>query len=161
MRTSSASRGARRAAVGAALLALLTACGSASDTPGGRTAGQTLTPGQSPEAAGDGDADASGQRFPDVLDAEVDCTSEPCRASATLSSPYDSADRYADAWRVRTPDGTVLGVRELAHDHADEQPFTRSLPSLEVPGDVEEVVVEGRDGANGWGGGTVTVPVRR
>ena len=35
------------------------------------------------------------------------------------------ADRR-DAWRVLDPDGNELGVRILTHDHANEQPFTRS-----------------------------------
>jgi hypothetical protein len=81
--------------------------------------------------------------------------------AATISSPYDSRDRFADAFRVSTPDGEVLGVRELSHPHADEQPFTRSLVGLEIPDDVDEVVVEGRDSVNGWGGTAATVPVRR
>lgn len=65
--------------------------------------------------------------------------------SATISPPYDSPDRYADAFRVLAPDGTVLGVRELLHDHANEQPFTRSLDDVEIPDDVDRVTVEGRD----------------
>ena len=79
--------------------------------------------------------------------------------SATISSPYDSPERYADAFRAVAPDGTELGVRVLTHDHADEQPFTRSLTGLVIPDGVDEITVEGRDLANGWGGGTVTVAV--
>ena len=79
----------------------------------------------------------------------------------TVSSPYDTPERYADAWRVVGPDGTVFGVRELAHDHANEQPFTRSLPSVEIPAAVDVVVVEARDSANGWGGQTVDVALDR
>ena len=76
-----------------------------------------------------------------------------------MCSAYDTPERYADAWRVKGPDGAVLGVRELLHDHAGEQPFTRSLDGIEIPDGVQTVVVEGRDLANGWGGGTVEVPV--
>lgn len=85
----------------------------------------------------------------------------PGAEEATISSPYDSPDRYADAFRVLAPDGTVLGVRELLHDHANEQPFTRSLDDVRIPDDVDRVTVEGRDLANGWGGDTVTVTVPR
>jgi hypothetical protein len=105
--------------------------------------------------AGDGQE----QRFPDVLEVELERTGDAYRVSATISSPYDSPDRYADAFRVLAPDGTVLGVRELLHDHAGEQPFTRSLDDVAIPADVREVTVEGRDRANGWGGGTRTVEV--
>ena len=107
----------------------------------------------------DGD-DADGQAFPDVVDAELVPTGDDTwRISATISSPYDTPERYADAFRVSTPDGTVLGVRELLHDHANEQPFTRSLEEVEIPAEVDRVIVGGRDLTNGWGGETVEVPV--
>ena len=100
--------------------------------------------------------------FPDVIAAVVEVeTSGAFTVSATLFSPYDSPQRYADAWRVLDPDGVVLGVRELLHDHANEQPFTRSLGGVEIPDDVSEVTIEGRDQLNGWGGATVTVEVPR
>jgi len=82
--------------------------------------------------------------------------------AATISSPYDAAERYADAFRVlRADTGDVLGVRELTHPHADEQPFTRSLPGLAIPDDVDALIVEGRDLVNGWGGATATVALDR
>ncbi len=94
------------------------------------------TPDDPPEAEDedpDGD-DADGQVFPDIVEAELEPTGdETWRVSATISSPYDTPDRYADAFPVSTPDGTVLGVRELLHDHANEQPFTRSPPSARPP----------------------------
>lgn len=39
----------------------------------------------------------------------------------------------------------------------DEQPFTRQQSNVEIPDSVDEVTIEGRDQANGFGGGTVTV----
>jgi hypothetical protein len=103
--------------------------------------------------------EVSEQRYPDVLEAELEPSGDGWRLSATISSPYDSPERYADAFRVLTPAGEQLGVRELLHDHAGEQPFTRSLEGLEIPDDVAEVIVEGRDQRHGWGGRTVRVPV--
>ena len=99
------------------------------------------------------------ETFPDVQDAVVEASGSGFDVDATISSPYDSPERYADAFRVRGQDGTVYGVRELTHDHADEQPFTRTLNGADIPDDVDEVVVEGRDQVSGWGGATVTVPV--
>ncbi len=101
------------------------------------------------------------QAHPDVLDVELTATGDTWEVAATISSPYDTPDRYADAFRVLAPDGTVLGVRELLHDHAAEQPFTRNLGDVTIPADVTEVTVEGRDLANGWGGTTATVAVPR
>jgi hypothetical protein len=100
--------------------------------------------------------------YPDVLDATATQTDPGVwQFSATLSSPYDSPARYADAWRVLTPEGAELGVRELAHDHAGEQPFTRSLSGVEVPLEVDKVVIQGRDQVSGWGGATVGVDLPR
>ena len=95
--------------------------------------------------------------FPDVVDATVERDGDTFRFDVTLSSPYDTPERYADAWRVVGPDGNVLGVRELLHDHQDEQPFTRSLSGVEVPAGVDTVTIEGRDQLNGWGGATFEV----
>ena len=103
--------------------------------------------------------DADGQRYPDVLSAELEPTDDTWRLHATLSSPYDTPERYADAFRALAEDGTVLGVRELAHDHANEQPFTRSLNGLEIPDGIERITVEGRDLRYGWGGATVELEV--
>ncbi len=105
---------------------------------------------------------AEGELFPDVIGAVAHLDGDGTWTfDATLSSPYDSPDRYADAWRVVGPDGTVYGVRELSHDHASEQPFTRSLSRIEIPEDVSTVTVEGRDQISGWGGGSVTVDLDR
>lgn len=97
---------------------------------------------------------------PDVVAATLTPADEPGAwdVAVTLCSLYDTPERYADAWRVVTPDGDVLGTRQLLHDHAGEQPFTRSLVgSLTVPDDVATIVVEARDRANGWGGATLEV----
>ena len=109
-------------------------------------------------------SDAAGsdeQAFPDIVDVAVIPDGDAFRFDVTVSSPYDTPERYADAWRIVAPDGTVLGVRELTHDHAAEQPFTRSLSGVVIPPDVTTVTVEGRDLANGWGGGTKTVTIER
>ena len=73
------------------------------------------------------------------------------RVSVTLSSEYDSPERYADAWRVLDGNDNELGIRVLGHDHANEQPFTRSH-TIEIPGDLTTVFIEGRDQVNGWSG---------
>ncbi|MEG3613663.1 hypothetical protein [Isoptericola haloaureus] len=100
---------------------------------------------------------AETQRHPDVLEVVADCAGKTCDLEVTISSPYDTPQRYADGWRVLTEDGVVLGVHTLAHDHAGEQPFTRTQRGVEIPREVEAVVVEGRDQEHGFGGRTVTV----
>jgi hypothetical protein len=108
-------------------------------------------------------ADLSSQKHPDVIAAKV----QPRGANrfdfdVTVSSPYDTPQRYADAFRVMHKDGTVYGERVLLHDHATEQPFTRDLHGVAVPPGVRNVVVQARDLKNGWGGKTVelTLPGR-
>ena len=115
----------------------------------------TQEPADEPDAAVE-------ELFPDVLAAEATET-EPgvWSFSVTLSSPYDTPQRYADAWRVLAPDGTELGVRVLTHDHANEQPFTRSLSGVAIPDDVTAVTIEGRDQISGWGGATIDLELPR
>ncbi|MGB0388311.1 MAG: hypothetical protein ACPGWR_26125 [Ardenticatenaceae bacterium] len=98
------------------------------------------------------------QRFPDVLDVVLTPRDDGTfDVAVTLSSPYDSPERYADAWRILAPDGTQLGERILTHHHANEQPFTRSLSALTIPQGITKVTVEGRDQTYGYGGQTLTV----
>lgn len=154
-----------------AVALLLTACADDPTTDTTENAGEAgaddADSGQADAAADDADrgqADAGAdpqQRYPDVVDAELEADGELWRLSATLSSPYDTPERYADAFRALTPDGEELGVRVLLHDHAGEQPFTRSLEDLQIPDGLDEIIVEGRDLEHGWGGDTVAVPVPR
>lgn len=156
----STDRAPRRLIAAILVAALLTACGSGTSPDAGPDGGTRATDGASrDEPSPDADPTTDAQRFPDVIAAELEPQGDAWRLSATLSSPYDTPDRYADAFRALAEDGTELGVRELAHDHANEQPFTRSLTGLEVPDDVARITVEGRDQEHGWGGDTVEVEV--
>ena len=83
------------------------------------------------------------------------------RVDTTLEHADTGWEHYADAWRVVGLDGTVYGERILMHDHAGEQPFTRSQSGIEIPDDVTEVLVEGRDQVSGWGGETMTYTLQR
>lgn len=95
--------------------------------------------------------------YPEVVDVSVSGDGSSYSFVVTMSSPYDSPERYADAWRVIGDDGQVYGVRELLHDHANEQPFTRSLEGVEIPEGVASVTIQGRDQVYGWGGEVVEV----
>ena len=98
--------------------------------------------------------------FPAVLAAQLTRNTDGSfDIAVTVSSPYDTPQRYADGWRVLAPDGTVLGEHTLLHDHANEQPFTRTQQGVIIPSDVLSVTIEGRDLINGYGGGTLTVAV--
>ncbi|WP_299447650.1 hypothetical protein [uncultured Phycicoccus sp.] len=145
-----------RALLAAVALAALTACGGTDGQEAAGGGGTSPSPGASP---GTGTVDPS-QRFPDVETAELRReTDGTFTLEVTISSPYDTPERYADGWRVLDPDGNELGRHDLAHDHADEQPFTRTQSGLVIPDGVPEVRVEGRDLENGYGGTTVVVAV--
>ena len=72
----------------------------------------------------------------------------------TLSHPDTGWDHYADGWRVELADGTVLGTRELAHPHVNEQPFARSARIM-VPDGVTRVFIRARCNLDGWNAATV------
>lgn len=100
------------------------------------------------------------QRYPDIIDVQLTRNEDGTFDFAvTVSSPYDTPERYADAWRVVAPDGNVLAERELLHDHANEQPFTRTLANVTIPDDITIVTVEGRDQEYGYGGQTMQVTI--
>ena len=74
------------------------------------------------------------------------------RFDVTVKSDETGWEKYADAWEVRAPDGTVLGTRILAHPHVDEQPFTRSLTGVAIPAEITQVEVAARDLVEGFCG---------
>ena len=59
------------------------------------------------------------------------------RFDVTVRHDDKGWDHYANKWDVVAPDGSVLGTRELAHPHENEQPFTRSLSGVRIPDGVE------------------------
>jgi hypothetical protein len=98
------------------------------------------------------------QRFPDVIAAKVKASSNGAfDFDVTISSPYDTPQRYADAFRVTTLDGKLLGERILWHDHQDEQPFTRDLYAVKIPAGIKKVLIQGRDQKHGYGGKQIEV----
>jgi hypothetical protein len=98
------------------------------------------------------------QKFPDVLAVSVKARGDnKFDFDVTISSPYDTPQRYADAFRVRGTDSVVYGVRTLFHDHADEQPFTRDLYGAKIGIGVKLLIVQARDRRYGYGGKSITV----
>ncbi len=101
---------------------------------------------------------AAEQKYPDVVDVKVQARgANRFDFDVTISSPYDSAQRYADAFRVLSVDGQAFGERKLLHDHASEQPFTRDLYGVTIPAGMRTVVVQARDQKYGYGGKTLQV----
>ena len=96
---------------------------------------------------------ATEQKFPDVVSVTVRSGHEDSfDFDVTVSSPYDSGQRYADGFRITGDDGKVYGERKLWHDHATEQPFTRDLYGVKIPRGIRTVKVQARDQKYGYGG---------
>jgi hypothetical protein len=79
------------------------------------------------------------------------------RFTVTVRHADEGWDHYADNFEILAPDGAVLGTRVLAHPHENEQPFTRSLDAVAVPGGIAEVTIRAHDSVHGNGGETVTI----
>lgn len=136
-------------------LSALSACGT--DDAGSSQKGAS---GASSSQESGASESTRGAAHPNVLTAELTSEGDGTYSiEVTMSSEYDSPKRYADGWRILGPKGEELGANTLGHDHASEQPFTRSQSGLQIPSDISEVTVEGHDLKNGYGGKTVTVDV--
>jgi hypothetical protein len=93
------------------------------------------------------------QKYPDVVNVKVKAQGDRrFDFDVTISSPYETPQRYADAFRVMSAEGVVYGERKLLHDHVDEQPFTRDLYGVVIPAGVTSVIVQARDQKFGYGG---------
>jgi hypothetical protein len=135
----------RRIAVGLVAIMLLASC--TDDPTVDEPAAAALTVEPTGETAPENDG-----LFPTVVASKASTSDgESWRVDVTLLSGYDAPARYADAWRVLDADDNELGIRVLTHDHAGEQPFTRS-ETVVIPAEVTTVFIEGRDQQNGWSG---------
>ena len=61
--------------------------------------------------------------------------------SVTLKHADEGWEHYANAWRVYSPDGELIGERVLHHPHVKEQPFTRNLLGVSIPKELKEVTI--------------------
>ncbi|MGB3186652.1 MAG: hypothetical protein WBB15_12385 [Ornithinimicrobium sp.] len=137
----------RMLALAAALALSAAACG-----------GQDAESDEAQSNSTEGSSNVTEQEYPDIVAVDLEREDDQTASfSVTVSSPYDTPQRYADGWRVLDQDGEVLGEHSLGHDHAGEQPFTRTQSDVTIPEGTTELTVEGRDQENGYGGETVTI----
>lgn len=150
--TRPAAPGARFAVVALGIAVLLAACTSAAEP-------EQLAPGGDPGGTATASSGDTAVGCASVIDGSIEADSGTYRISATVLSSDTGWEKYADAWEVRAPDGTVLGTRILAHPHVDEQPFTRSLAGVEIPASVTTVELAARDLVEGFCGSTFELAV--
>jgi len=99
-----------------------------------------------------------------VLDATVIANANGTYGvSASIFHKDEGWSHYADKFDVLTPNGKVIGTRVLYHPHVNEQPFTRTLGSVQVPVGVTEIIVRAHDLIHGDGKRTfrVKLPPRK
>lgn len=82
---------------------------------------------------------------------------ESYRFDVTVKHADQGWDHYADRWEVLSPDGTILDTRVLGHPHTNEQPFTRSLSGVVIPGNIQEVTIRAHDSVHAYGGETKAI----
>ncbi|WP_253736423.1 hypothetical protein [Halohasta salina] len=141
------------AAVGFVAVGPLAGCADTDSS----TASETSTDADSstPDDAASTEADDLDLREANVTDVTVTDDGEDVEFSVELYHDDDGEDGYADWWQIERRDGTRLGRRDLAHANSTA-PFTRS-ETVDVPGDVDCVVVRGHDRTHGYGGRAMLV----
>lgn len=145
----------------AALVLAGPGCSGADDVPTTATAPEAPASLEEKVEAGGPLRGSKTGRFPAIAGVEITPDGQDTFDFAlTISSPYDSPERYADGWKVETVDGRLLGEKRLLHDHADEQPFTRVLEDVEIGPDINKIVIQARDSVNGYGGPKLTIELR-
>lgn len=88
---------------------------------------------------------------PPVIEAvHVKASNNAWSFDVTLSHGDTGWDHYAEKWRIVDEAGNVLGVRNLAHPHINEQPFTRSLSGVVIPEGTKSVGIQARDNITSW-----------
>ena len=94
----------------------------------------------------------------DVVRVDVEAKTRGVYNFAVTVSHGDTGwEHYADRWEIVDDDGSILGTRVLHHPHVNEQPFTRSLPGVEIPDHLNKVTVRAHDSVHGYGGKVVAV----
>lgn len=86
----------------------------------------------------------------DIVDVKLEKQRANWVFHVTLKHADTGWEHYADAWRVVTQSGDVLGTRTLHHPHVNEQPFTRSLGNVAIPANTKMVFIEAHDKVHGW-----------
>lgn len=95
----------------------------------------------------------------EIVGATARATNAGWQFDVTIAHGDTGWEDYADGWRVELADGTILGTRILVHPHVEEQPFTRSLREVTIPGGVSEVHIRASTNVTGWADTRQTVPL--
>ncbi|MGF1765559.1 hypothetical protein [Aliivibrio kagoshimensis] len=81
--------------------------------------------------------------------------------STTVRHNDEGWEHYADGWQVADLKGNQLGLRDLAHPHDNEQPFTRRLCNVIIPKDLTKLVVSAKCNQHGYGHQSIEVDLTK
>lgn len=87
----------------------------------------------------------------DVISVDVSGSAGAYDFAVKVESPDRSCAQYADWWEVISEKGELLYRRVMLHDHANEQPFTRSGGPVEIDAGTV-VIVRAHMHPTGYGG---------
>jgi hypothetical protein len=120
---------------------------------GGTTTGNDATT----DSGGETGNSALDLREANVTDVETEAVGDGVTFDVTLYHDDDGEDGYANWWQVERLDGDRLGRRDLSHAHGTQE-FTRSS-TIQIPDDIDCVVVRGHDQTHGYGGQAMLVAI--
>ena len=86
----------------------------------------------------------------------------------SVEHPDKGFGDFADGWDLVTESGSVLKAdptqrftKVLRHPHVKEQPFTRTVKGIRLPGETQRLTVRAHDSVSGFGGKEVQVNLQR
>lgn len=89
----------------------------------------------------------------DVISAEIiNQDGDQFTFIVTVRHQDEGWHHFADRWEILTPDREIITGRVLRHPHVDEQPFTRNLPNVILPAEIEKVIIRAHCLKDGFGG---------
>lgn len=124
------------------------------DTAPTETQLDDATPSTTPTSVSAG---PTGQLCASVVGAQATNDGDTWTFALTVRSDDISATEFGDSWELRTLDGDVLATRVLAHEHINEQPFTRSMSGIVIPEGITTVLGVAHHSVGGYCGETLEI----
>ncbi len=93
----------------------------------------------------------------DVVNVKIRKSGGSYSFSVTVQHQDTGWKHYCNKWDIVGSKGKIYGTRVLHHPHVDEQPFTRSLSGVKIPGHIKAVIVRAHDSVHKYGGRVMTI----
>jgi hypothetical protein len=98
----------------------------------------------------------------DVIDAEVKRGDDGTFTfNVTVQHADEGWHHYATHWLILDKDEKLIAARKLMHPHVNEKSFTRSLPNVEIPDEVTEVIIGALCSTGNSSGKRLTLKIER